>query len=165
MSPSIRYARLGQQQWPQITHGTQLGRVHLTAATTHLTSYRCKNNYHFLLHIFFYFQILELVSFHPVTSLGCHYIQIGSASDVMEYKVDLTTARSEDKADQYSSIVIMTDWRGVYYTTHQKNVTWKSMIDIYSRASCYSSVVTKSMGEGVKGKTYFWGQNVKDRRY
>ena len=26
----------------------------------------------------------------------------------MEYKVDLTTPRSEDKADQYVSIVIMT---------------------------------------------------------
>ena len=52
---------------------------------------------------------MKLVSFHTLTSLsGCHYFQIGSASDVMEYKVDLTTPRSEDKADQYVSIVIMT---------------------------------------------------------
>ena len=41
-------------------------------------------------------------------SLHPNWLSISSATDVMEYKVDLTTARSEDKADQYSSIVIMT---------------------------------------------------------
>ena len=37
----------------------------------------------------------------------------------MEYKVDLTTARSEDKADQYISIVIIT----LLFTTDQINKT------------------------------------------
>ena len=55
-------------------------------------------------------------------SLHPNWLSISSATDVMEYKVDLTTARSEDKADQYGSIVIMTGW-AVYYTTHQKNFT------------------------------------------
>ena len=48
-------------------------------------------------------------------SLHPNWPSISSATDVMEYKVDLTTARSEDKADQYSSIVIMT---GLFTTVH-----------------------------------------------
>ena len=58
-------------------------------------------------------------------SLHPNWLSISSATDVMEYKVDLTTARSEDKADQYSSIVIMTG-AGYYSTTqHNRNKTGK----------------------------------------
>ena len=95
----------------QLDLGRQLARVHLLVI--------------FLLHFFplinltisfsanlFFFSNFEInFSLSPLVirmSLHPNWLSISSATDVMEYKVDLTTARSEDKADQYSSIVIMT---------------------------------------------------------